>query len=152
MAQFFSALSGNGTAPSPRLRVREDEEVVPETDLKLQPSTLVALRRGLAQVMEPGGTAYMSSLERWKVYGKTGTSENSQDKPHAWFTGFASAPDGDPEIAFAVILEHGESGSAMAAPIATKMADYYLNTKHGLPTSPLQTLRERSTGIVNGEG
>lgn len=152
MAQFFSALSGDGTSPSPRLSVRENDVIAPETDLQLQASTLVALRRGLAQVLEPGGTAYMSSLRNWKVYGKTGTSENSQDadRPHAWFTGFAGAPDGDPEIAFAVIIEFGESGSAMAAPIAAKMADYYLNTKHDLPTATLQTLRERTTGIVNG--
>jgi penicillin-binding protein 2 len=150
MAQFFAALAGNGTAPAPRLIASTgNQEHTPETDLGVRPSTLVSLRRGLAQVMEPGGTAYMSSLQHWKVYGKSGTAQNSQnlDKPHAWFTGFAGPEDGEPEIAFAVIVEFGESGSAMAAPIATKVADYYLNSKYGRPTPLLQTLRERSTGV-----
>jgi penicillin-binding protein 2 len=149
MAQFFAALAGNGSAPAPRLNVEAQNAGLPETDLGLRPETLAALRTGLARVLEPGGTAYMSSLQRWKMYGKTGTSQNSEDdaKPHAWFTGFAGSPEGPPEIAFAVIIELGESGSGAAAPIGAKLADFYLNKKHGLPTPPLQTLRERSTGI-----
>jgi penicillin-binding protein 2 len=153
MAQFFSALAGDGTAPEPRLRVDSGVQAPVETDLRLSEQTLVALRVGLARVMEPGGTAYMSSLRHWKMYGKTGTSENPQDttKPHAWFTGFAGPPGGDPEIVFAVVIEHGESGSGAAAPVAAKLADYYLNSKHGYRTDRLQTLRERSTGIAMGE-
>jgi penicillin-binding protein 2 len=149
MAQFFSALAGDGTAPAPRVAAITTLPGMIETDLGIGPGTLSVLRSGLARVLEPGGTAYMSSLERWKVFGKTGTSENSQDRdrPHAWFTGFAGPPEGDPEIAFAVVIELGESGSAMAAPIGTKLADYYLNSKYGFPTPPLQTLRERSTGV-----
>jgi penicillin-binding protein 2 len=149
MAQFFSALAGDGTAPTPRLLADSGEGLTPETDLKLRRETLEAVRIGLAQVMEPGGTAYMSSLRRWKMYGKTGTSQNTQDptRPHAWFTGFAGPYDGQPEIAFAVVIEFGESGSQAAAPIAAKLADFYLNRKHGFPTEPLQTLRERITGV-----
>jgi penicillin-binding protein 2 len=148
MAQFFAALAGDGSAPQPRLRVTPEGSPV-ETDLGLRSETLNAVRSGLAQVLEPGGTAYMSSLRRWRMYGKTGTSQNSQDatRPHAWFTGFAGAPDGEPEIAFAVVIEFGESGSGAAAPLAAKVADFYLNTKYGYETEPLQTLRERLTGI-----
>src|SRR5690606_19709260 len=104
-----------------------------ETELRLKPETLRAVRVGMARVMERGGTAYMSSLQRWKMYGKTGTGQNSQDptRPHAWFTGFAGPPDGEPEIAVAVIVEFGESGSAVAAPLGAKLIDYYLNRKHG---------------------
>jgi penicillin-binding protein 2 len=149
MAQFFSALAGDGTAPAPRLLVypKDAPPPPPETDLQLAPQTLRAVRVGMARVLEPGGTAYMSSLRRWKMYGKTGTSQNTQDlsKPHAWFTGFAGPPEGDPEIAIAVVVEFGESGSAAAAPIASKVADFYLNRKHGFPTDSLQTLLERTT-------
>ncbi|MEX2571027.1 MAG: penicillin-binding protein 2 [Gemmatimonadota bacterium] len=154
MAQFFAALAGDGTAPPPSLRRVSDRPAAPETDLRLDAETLATLRTGMARVLEPGGTAYMSSLRRWKIYGKTGTSQNTQDadRPHAWFTGFAGAPDGEPEIAFAVVIEHGESGSGAAAPIAAKIADFYLNTKHGLETEPLQTLGERMTGVeIGGE-
>jgi penicillin-binding protein 2 len=151
MAQFFAALAGNGTAPTPRLLTRTDEELaLPETDLNLTGNSLRSARIGLARVLEQGGTAYMSSLRRWKMYGKTGTSQNTQDltKPHAWFTGFAGPADGEPEIVVAVVVEFGESGSAAAAPIASKVADFYLNRKHGLATDSLQTLLERQTGRV----
>jgi penicillin-binding protein 2 len=153
MAQFFAALAGDGTAPPPRLLARDPaEERAPETDLRLAPATLQASRTGLARVLEPGGTAYMSSLRHWRMYGKTGTSQNTQDlkRPHAWFTGFAGPHDGEPEIVVAVVVEFGESGSAAAAPLASKVADYYLNRKHGVPTDSLQTLLERTTGRVYG--
>lgn len=146
MAQFFAALAGDGTAPPPRLLAGASDELAPETDLRLRSSTLDALREGLASVTERGGTAYLSSLERWKLYGKTGTSENSEDaaRPHAWFTGFAGPPGEDPEIAVAVVVELGEHGSSAAAPLAAKIADFYLNGLHGFPTDPArQTLAER---------
>lgn len=146
MAQFFSALAGDGTAPTPRLLLDGSARRAPETDLRLKPQTLKAVRVGMARVMEPGGTAYMASLKNWKMYGKTGTGQNSQNlkRPHAWFTGFAGPVDGEPEIAVAVIVEFGESGSAAAAPLAAKVMDFYLNKKHGLPTNPSrQTLAER---------
>lgn len=146
MAQFFAALAGDGTAPPPRLLAGGAGELPPETDLRLRPSTLAAVRDGLARVTEQGGTAYLASLERWKLYGKTGTSQNSEDqaRPHAWFTGFAGPRGGPPEIAVAVVVELGEHGSSAAAPIAAKIADFYLNARHGYPTDPArQTLAER---------
>jgi penicillin-binding protein 2 len=144
MAQFFSALAGDGTARAPHL-VAQRKPLPVETDLKVSPRTLQAMRVGLARVLEPGGTAYMASLKRWKMYGKTGTSQNSQDlkRPHAWFTGFAGPPDGEPEVVVVTIVEFGESGSGAAAPLAAKVADFYLNKKHGYPTDSLQTLAER---------
>ncbi|CAN5801138.1 penicillin-binding protein 2 [soil metagenome] len=152
MVQFFAALAGDGTAPPPRLLARRTSEQVaaPETDLKLTGNSLRSSRVGLARVMEQGGTAYMSSLRNWKMYGKTGTSQNTQDltKPHAWFTGFAGPIEGEPEIVIAVVVEFGESGSGAAAPLAAKLADFYLNSKHGIATDSLQTLSERTTRKV----
>lgn len=145
MTQFFSALAGNGAAPAPRLLASRTVGGR-ETDLRVSHGTLQAVRVGMARVTEPGGTAYMSSLKNWKLYGKTGTSQNSQDldRPHAWFTGFAGPRDGEPEIAVAAIVEFGEHGSSAAAPLAAKVADFYLNKIHGLRTDPTrQTLAER---------
>lgn len=147
MAQFFSALAGNGTAPAPHLVQRPAAERIPETDLNVSPRSLQAVRVGLARVLEPGGTAHAASLQRWKLYGKTGTAQNTEDpkRPHAWFTGFAGPPGGEPEVVVAVIVERGESGSGTAAPLAAKIADYYLNRKHGFETQfGRQTLAERS--------
>ncbi|MCE9624829.1 MAG: hypothetical protein K8R69_05160 [Deltaproteobacteria bacterium] len=42
---------------------------------------------------------------------------------HAWFVAFA--PDEDPEIAIAVMVEHGGHGGSVAAPIAQKVMEEY---------------------------
>jgi penicillin-binding protein 2 len=136
MAQFFSALGGDGTARTPHLLARS---VVPvETDLRVSRATLRAVRDGMAAVLE-GGTASGSRLAQWRLYGKTGTSQNTEDprKPHAWFTGFAGPRGGDPEVVVAVIVEFGESGSRAAAPLAARVAEFYLNDKYGRPTPAL---------------
>jgi penicillin-binding protein 2 len=145
MAQFISALAGDGTAPTPHL-LRDGTPHPRETDLHVTPPVMRAVRDGMAQVTEPGGTAYFASLKRWKLYGKTGTAQNAQDevRNHAWFTGFAGPPGGEPEIAVAVVVEFGGHGGVAAAPIGAKIADFYLNKIHGFPTDPkAQTLAER---------
>jgi penicillin-binding protein 2 len=144
VAQFYSALAGNGTAAAPHLMVNAPNARRRETDLRVGRQALLAVRLGMARVTEPGGTAYMSSLKRWKLYGKTGTGQNSGGDDHAWFAGFAGPIGGEPEIAVSVIVEFGEHGSSAAAPLAAKVADFYLNKKHGLTTDPAhQTLAER---------
>ncbi|HEX2080501.1 MAG TPA: penicillin-binding protein 2, partial [Longimicrobium sp.] len=137
MAQFFSALAGNGTARAPHLLLGRETPV--ETELRVSPQTLRAVWQGMAAVVEAGGTAHAVELDRFKLYGKTGTSQNSADpkKPHAWFTGFAGPRNGQPEVVVAVIVEFGESGSAAAAPVAAQVAEYYLNKKHGIANPPL---------------
>lgn len=137
MAQFYSALAGNGTARAPHLVVRPEAPV--ETDLGVSKQTLASVWRGMAAVIEAGGTAHAVELRDWKLYGKTGTAQNSADpeRDHAWFTGFAGPRGRDPEIVVAVVVEFGRSGGRAAAPIASQMADFYLNRKHGRPTPPL---------------
>jgi penicillin-binding protein 2 len=137
MAQFFSALAGNGTARAPHMLLRRETPV--ETELRVSPQTLRAVWQGMAAVVEAGGTAHAVELDRFKLYGKTGTSQNSADpkKPHAWFTGFAGPRNGQPEVVVAVIVEFGESGSGAAAPVAAQVAEYYLNKKHGIANPPL---------------
>ena len=143
MAQFYSAIAGNGTAPEPHLVAREGAGQGPGAiDLDLSPKDLQALWAGLAKVTEKGGTAYLSSLERWKLYGKTGTAQNSQGEDHGWFAGFAGPPGKAPEVVVVAIVEHGLHGSDVA-PIAAKAAEYYLDKKHGLPIDRAPTLIER---------
>ena len=45
-------------------------------------------------------------------------------KDHALFVAFA--PIENPEIAIAVVVENGGSGSGVAAPIARKVMDFYM--------------------------
>ncbi|MDJ0834224.1 MAG: penicillin-binding protein 2 [Gammaproteobacteria bacterium] len=92
------------------------------------------------------GTAYRIGVDApYKIAGKTGTAqvfgigqdeEYEEDKiakqlrDHALFMGFA--PADDPQIAVAVIVENGGSGSSTAAPIARKMMDAYLFSQGAL--------------------
>jgi len=92
-------------------------------------------------VSSPKGTARrIGRGAKYTIAGKTGTAQVfgiKQDekyvaediakklRDHALFVGFA--PVENPRIAVAVIVENGGSGGAVAAPIARKVMDYYLN-------------------------
>lgn len=143
MAHFYSAIAGNGTAPEPHLVSREGAGEGPgQIDLGLDTQGLSALWDGLGKVTDPTGTAALSAVAQWKVYGKTGTGQNPQGADHGWFVGFSGPPGGHPEIAVAAIIEHGLHGSDVG-PVATKAISFYLNKKHGLPFDPRPTLIER---------
>jgi penicillin-binding protein 2 len=143
LAHFYSAVAGNGTAPEPYLVVTEQAgQGEGAMDLGLSEQGLVALWDGLAQVILPGGTAWLSALEHWQVYGKTGTAQNPHGPSHGVFVGFSGKPGGHPEIVVAVYIEHGQSGSD-ASPVASKVINHYLSRKHGVPLDPQPTLLER---------
>ncbi len=142
MAQFYVALARQGDAPAPRLRRSEEAPALSWT-LDLSQESLSALREGLWQVMQPGGTGHLSSLEHWDTWGKSGTGQNPAGLDHAWFALMAGPRDQDPEVVVVVLVEHGESGSQAAAPIAAKTADYFLRSKYEMPIDTVvQTLRE----------
>ena len=145
MAQFYLGLARDGTAPAPRLRRDDDGDRGEDWALDLTGENLESLRDALRQVMEPGGTGHLSSLEHWDLLGKTGTAQHDplgQRESHAWFAGMAGPWDEDPEIVIVVLVEEGGSGSAAAAPVAAKAADYYLRRKHDIPVDTIQTLAE----------
>ena len=142
MAQFYLAIARDGSAPAPRLRRGGLEEGEGGWSLNLSPEALETMREGLRAVVLPGGTAHLSSLEFWDLMGKTGTVQNPPNPDHAWFAGIAGPLGGAPEVVVVVIVEFGESGSGVAAPLVAKTADYYLRRKHGIPVDTIQTLRE----------
>ncbi|MGQ0606866.1 MAG: peptidoglycan D,D-transpeptidase FtsI family protein [Chloroflexota bacterium] len=65
--------------------------------------------------------------------GKTGTAQlGGEQAPHSWFIGFAPAEnDATPEIAIAVLVESGGSGSGRAAPIAGQVMAEWLRLSGG---------------------
>jgi penicillin-binding protein 2 len=89
---------------------------------------------------DPWGTARRAQTGApYKIAGKTGTAQvftvgqtekyNEADiaerlRDHALFVAFA--PADDPQLAVAVVVENGRSGSGTAAPIARKIFDAYL--------------------------
>jgi penicillin-binding protein 2 len=142
MAHFYSAIAGNGTAPEPFLVVTDGAGEGPGAiDLGLSEQGLEALWAGLAAVIQPAGTAWLSSLKDWQIYGKTGTAQNPGDD-HGLFVGFSGKPGGEPEIVVAAIIEHGLHGSDVS-PLVAKVINHYLSRKHNVPFDPAPTLIER---------
>jgi penicillin-binding protein 2 len=146
MAQFYTALARDGSAPAPA--IAQGINLGEAWSLNLAPEHLAALREGLRGVTAPGGTAHFAgTLEHWEVLGKTGTGQNALSVQglagdHAWFAAIVGPFGGEPEIVVVALVEHGESGSRVAAPVATKAADFYLRKKHGIPQDSIQTLGE----------
>ncbi len=131
MAQFFAALASDGTLPTPRVG-RDGPVAEPAYRVPLDSEDLMGLRSALVEVVNAeGGTARGSRLRRWTLAGKTGTAQNPHGKDHAWFIGFAPAED--PEIVTAVLVEGGGHGSSAAAPIASRLIDFYLQRLHPEP-------------------
>ena len=69
------------------------------------------------------GTAQVFSVAQDEEYDSEEVEERMRD--HALFVAFA--PLEDPQIAIAVIVENGESGSRTAAPIARTVIEAYLD-------------------------
>lgn len=141
MAQFLVAIARDGSAPAPTLNRAAPAEEAWRLDVSEE--SLAEIRSGMSRVMAPGGTAYMSSLEYFEMLGKTGTAESGEGREtHAWFTGMAGRFGGPPEIVVVVLVEFAGTGSAVAAPLAAKTADYYLRGEYDIPRDTIQTLRE----------
>ena len=150
MAHALATLAG-GASYRPHLLAATSDglgaPVVPQqqpapTQVTHDPDDLAAVREGmLGVVYNPQGTAYgIGKGFPYQIAGKTGTAERysrtsdayNTDKNlaylasrhRAWF--IAYAPAEHPQIAVAVLLEHGAWGGSAAAPIARKMLDQWL--------------------------
>jgi penicillin-binding protein 2 len=106
---------------------------------------LEAVSKGLeAAVNERRGTAWASRLEELRFAGKTGTAQvvklkekmdknrDEKDIPyrfrdHALFVAYAPATH--PELAVAVVVEHGSHGSSVAAPITQAIFRHYFDAE-----------------------
>ncbi len=105
-------------------------------DLALDESREKALIQALEGVVkDPSGTAHKSAVKGVTVGGKTGTAQvvnfdtfgrkakTRKAQDHAWFVAFA--PVENPQIALAIVVEHGGHGGAAAAPIAQAIIAKY---------------------------
>jgi penicillin-binding protein 2 len=147
LALAYAALANGGTLYQPQVvRAVEtsDGAVVQEfparvrRQVALQPESLRQVTEALFEVVnDPNGTAYPARDPSLDIAGKTGTAQTGhvakkEDEPkltwflsqdHAWFASFA--PAHSPEIAMAVLVEHGGSGPGVAVPIAMQIAREY---------------------------
>lgn len=94
--------------------------------LTISENTLALVKEGLTKACAPGGTGVAFFRSATPVACKTGTAQQGGDTahPHAWFTVYA--PADDPQIVLTVLVEKGGQGSEVAAPIAKKGIEYWL--------------------------
>ncbi len=150
LASMTAALANGGTVWRPQI-VEKVVTLEGDTDWILKPEKLVetawpssslnAVRKGMeAVVNEVGGTAWRSRMATLRYAGKTGTAQvvrrkdDNEEAPddddipyqyrdHALFVSFAPAEK--PQIAVAVVIEHGGHGSSAAAPVAKAIYEAY---------------------------
>ena len=73
------------------------------------------------------GTGKKLNGQSYTAYGKTGSAEyNSAGDSHGWFVGYGSK-EGYNDIAIAVVVEDGGSGSQSAVPVTKQIFDVYFN-------------------------
>ena len=159
LAQAVSILANNGVVMRPHLvaQIQNSQTGVmqPVTPQVLERLTLGAenielVRRGMAAVTLPGGTAAsVGAGAPYAIAAKTGTAQvigmkqgqkynasaiDERHRDHALF--IAYAPADAPKIALAVIVENAGHGGSAAGPIARQVMDYYLLGKEPPPPAP----------------
>lgn len=163
LALSYAALANGGTVYSPQLvravetsdgtvvqdfppRVRQKARVAPENLRRINDALF-------AVVNDEKGTAFRVRDPSLEVAGKTGTAQTGYvnvggDEPktawylaqdHAWFASYWPAKA--PEIAVVVLVEHGESGPKVAAPIAMQIVREYrrLSQQRNRPNSKAES-------------
>jgi len=169
MAGMIAAIANGGTRYKPmilesiktadgRLIYQNEPQVIGK--IPLNEKALELVRKGLWEVVNSDrGTARGSRLVDIDISGKTGTSQVVSRKkddtrpedewpahlrPHAWFVAYA--PSDRPQIAVAVLIEHGEHGSGAAAPIASEMIKAYLRKDWPINQMAIDEERVAETG------
>lgn len=151
MLVLTSAVANGGTLYRPLIlkqietaegKIVSDSKVQARGKLPVSRRTLDIVRKGLWDVVNsPTGTGRNAQIPGVEVSGKTGTAQvvgRKQDdaadkrkepviKPHAWFVAYA--PSRNPLIAVAVIVEHGEGGGSVAAPIAREVLKIFFTDR-----------------------
>ncbi len=156
LASMTAALANGGTVWKPQI-VQKVVDLEGDTEWMLKPEKLMetawsaeslkAVQTAMASVVnDVGGTAWRSRLEKVRFAGKTGTAQvvrrksdeeeeaeqagdevPYQYRDHALFVSYA--PTDSPQIAVAVVVEHGGHGSSVAAPVAKAVYEAYFAEK-----------------------
>lgn len=100
------------------------EEFTPQVEeqVNIDEATMQRIRDGMKRVVDDGSASSIFDGYPIQVGGKTGTAQVGSGSNNAVFIAFA--PYDDPEIAIAVVLEHGVRGSN-AGQVARDVFDQY---------------------------
>ncbi len=123
---YVNLLATRGIAQTPHF-VRVDqlpENIHPNYESNIWDRIVSDMR---AVIVDEHGTGKSAQpdIPGFKVFGKTGTAENSHGESHAWFLGWAEYYDKNYSIV--VLVENGGSGGTIAAPIARQVFSQIIN-------------------------
>ena len=131
LANIAATIANEGFYYPPHLiRSFGDSTAIPEVmTTKMDPGIerrhFKVMKAGLRTVFSgPAGTARRFEMNDIPQCGKTGTAQNPHGNYHSNFIAFA--PEENPTIAIAVIIENGGYGATWAAPIASLMIEKYI--------------------------
>ncbi|MGC5053666.1 penicillin-binding transpeptidase domain-containing protein [Micromonospora sp. DT48] len=115
MAAATAAVAKGQFVP-PKLLLDPAPEQAAEPGPQLNAEAVAAVREMMREVVTTGTGTALRDVPGEPVHGKTGTAEydNNPKNTHAWFVGWQG------DIAFAVFVEKGGSGSGTAVPIAER--------------------------------
>lgn len=149
LANYVATLANGGTHYAAHLlkevksndfsQVVEQYEPTVLNQLEIEPENLAAVTEGMLRVTTEGSAkAYFADLGV-QVAAKTGSAQvSSATESNALFVAFA--PYENPEIALAIVVEKGGSGSTLAN-IAAEILGYYFSAGSGMETvTPENTL------------
>lgn len=120
---LVAAIANGGVMVEPYL-VESRESRVQSPESRVLPADIANQVRDLMVAVVDEGTGRPARIAGVKVAGKTGTAENPQGPPHAWFLAFA--PADSPQVAVGVIVENAGWGATVAAPIARRLVEAVL--------------------------
>ncbi|NLU80560.1 penicillin-binding protein [Micromonospora sp. HNM0581] len=115
MAAATAAVAKGGFV-APQLLLDPTPQRAAEPGPPLNPEPVTAVRQMMREVVTNGTGTALRDVPGEPVHGKTGTAEydDNPENTHAWFVGWQG------DIAFAVFVEKGGSGSGTAVPIAER--------------------------------
>ncbi|TDI75479.1 MAG: penicillin-binding protein 2 [Bacteroidetes bacterium] len=132
LARYVSAIGNGGTLVSPHIvRVARDKETGEHVQLEdrstsqinIDPRYFELVKKGMSRVISE--TSYWLQIPGVTMAGKTGTAQNSRGEDDSVFVMFA--PIDNPRIAIATLVENAGYGSTTAGPIASLVAELFLN-------------------------
>jgi penicillin-binding protein 2 len=128
MANAYAALARGGSLLAPLLVKGQDQQQLGSLDLSQ--TTQAAILDGMKRVTStPPGTAYYAFAdEKLPIAAKTGSAENENPDAHAWFVGYL--PPDKPTLLVLVMVEGGQHGGTVAAPIARSLIDMAYPLSH----------------------
>jgi len=148
LARMIAAVANGGRLYRPEyiLGEKPDRQGVLPINRDIFPIVTGALE---GVISDKHGTARRCRIDGLKIAGKTGTAQvvkqtkRKQGKKMAWrlrdhalFVAFAPAKD--PQIAVAVVIEHGGHGGSAAAPVARTVIERWLQIRNPRPVTILQ--------------